>query len=63
MGKDLRLLLILTQKVSTKVEDIETNLGALIDFDLSFNNHVKAVTKSAVYHLKNIAKLRPYVKT
>ena len=29
-----------------------------MDSDLSFNNHVKSVTKSAFFHLKNIAKVR-----
>ncbi len=34
------------------------NLGVILETDLSFNNHVKAVTKSAYYHLKNIARIR-----
>ncbi len=29
------------------------NLGVILETDLSFSNHVKAVTKSAYYHLKN----------
>ncbi len=31
------------------------NLGVILETDLSFSSHVKAVTKSAYYHLKNIA--------
>ena len=34
------------------------NLSVLIDSDLNFNSHMKAITKSAFYHLKNIVKLR-----
>ncbi len=35
------------------------NLGMILETDLSFSSHVKAVTKSAYYHLKNIARIRP----
>uniref|UniRef100_A0A8C2CN70 protein-tyrosine-phosphatase n=1 Tax=Cyprinus carpio TaxID=7962 RepID=A0A8C2CN70_CYPCA len=31
------------------------NLGVILEIDLSFSSHVKAVTKSEYYHLKNIA--------
>ncbi len=34
------------------------NLGVILETDLSFSSHVKAVTKSAHYHLKNIARIR-----
>ncbi len=30
------------------------NLGVILDTDLSFSSHVKAVTKSAYYHLKTL---------
>ncbi len=33
------------------------NLGVILETDLSFSSHVKAVTKSAYYHLKNIARI------
>ncbi len=29
------------------------NLGVILETDLSFSSHVKAVTKLAYYHLKN----------
>ena len=29
-----------------------------MDLDLHFNSHIKSVTKTAYYHLKNIARLR-----
>ena len=39
------------------------NLGVILDTDLSFSSHVKAVTKSAYYHLKNIARIRCFVSS
>ncbi len=33
----------------------------ILETELSFSNHVKAVTKSAYYHLKNIARIRCFV--
>ncbi len=37
------------------------NLGVILETDLSFSSHVKAVTKSAYYHLTNIARIRCFV--
>ncbi len=39
------------------------NLGVILETDLSFSSHVKAVTKSAYYHLKNIARIRCFVSS
>ncbi len=39
------------------------NLGVILDTDLCFSSHVKAVTKSAYYHLKNIARIRCFVSS
>ncbi len=39
------------------------NLGVILVTDLSFSSHVKAVTKSAYYHLKNIARIRCFVSS
>ncbi len=39
------------------------NLGVFLETDLSFSSHVKAVTKSAYYHLKNIARIRCFVSS
>ncbi len=38
------------------------NLGVILETDLSFSS-VKAVTKSAYYHLKNIARIRCFVSS
>ncbi len=39
------------------------NLGVILETDLSFSSHVKAVTKSAYYHLKNVARIRCFVSS
>ncbi len=39
------------------------HLGVILETDLSFSSHVKAVTKSAYYHLKNIARIRCFVSS
>ncbi len=39
------------------------NLGVILETDLSFSSHVKAVTKSAYYHLKNIASIKSFVSS
>ncbi len=39
------------------------NLGVILETDLSFSSHVKAETKSAYYHLKNIARIRCFVSS
>ncbi len=39
------------------------NLGVIMETDLSFSSHFKAVTKLAYYHLKNIARIRCFVSS
>ncbi len=37
------------------------NLGGIFDAQLTFNTHFKNVTKIAFYHLRNIARIRPFL--
>ncbi|MDG2555425.1 reverse transcriptase domain-containing protein, partial [Vibrio parahaemolyticus] len=37
------------------------NLGVVLDSDLNFNSHIKTITKSAYYHLKNIARIKEFL--
>ncbi len=39
------------------------NLVLILETDLSFSSHVKAVTKSAYFHFKNIARIRCFVSS
>ncbi|XP_074533220.1 uncharacterized protein LOC141796151 [Halichoeres trimaculatus] len=37
------------------------NLGVIFDSELNFIPHIKSVTKTGFYHLKNIARVRPFL--
>lgn len=37
------------------------NLGVVFDADFNFKTHVRGVTKTAFYHLRNISKVRPFL--
>ena len=37
------------------------NLGVLLDSDLDFIPHIRNITKTGFYHLKNIARVRPFL--
>ena len=37
------------------------NLGLIIDAELNFNAHINHVTKTAFFHLRNVARIRAYL--
>ena len=37
------------------------NLGVIIDAELNFNAHINQVTKTAFFHLRNVARIRAYL--
>ena len=47
--------------LALQVKPIVKNLGVILDPDLNFDNHISNVTKTAFYHLRNIARVRPYL--
>ena len=49
------------ETLSLQCKDQVRNLGVILDSDLSFNSHIKLITKTAYYHLKNIARIKGYM--
>ncbi|KAL2085012.1 hypothetical protein ACEWY4_020530 [Coilia grayii] len=59
--EDRRRITTALETKGLKAKDTVKNLGVFIDSELTFtvtNSHMKAITKSSFYHLKNVAKLR-----
>uniref|UniRef100_A0A7N8X145 Reverse transcriptase domain-containing protein n=1 Tax=Mastacembelus armatus TaxID=205130 RepID=A0A7N8X145_9TELE len=46
------------ESLSLKFKNQVRNLGVIMDSDLNFNSHIKSITSSAFYHLKNIARIK-----
>lgn len=44
-----------------KVTTQARNLGVILDSNLNFEAHIRSVTSKAFYHLKNIAKVKPFL--
>ncbi|KAK0156604.1 hypothetical protein N1851_000036 [Merluccius polli] len=57
------LIVISPKQQLTQFEDVALscvkNLGVLFNHMLSFDQHVKSITRTAFFHLRNIAKIRP----
>ena len=49
------------QKKNFKPSQSVKNLGVIFDSELSFIPHIKNITKIGFYHLKNIARVRPFL--
>lgn len=47
--------------IALKTTDKARNLGVVMDSDLNFNSHIKTITRSAYYHLKNIARIKGFL--
>lgn len=56
---EVTVFVLTYNSMSLKATNQARNLGVIIDSDLNFNNHLKAITiyKSAYHHLKNIARI------
>ena len=46
---------------SLKTRDQVRNLGVLMDSDLTFSSHIKSITKTAFYQLKNISRVKGFM--
>ena len=58
----------LREKLNFKLEALSLNpsenvknLGVVFDSNLTFERHIRQTTKNGFYHLKNIAKVRPFL--
>ena len=52
---------LIKSRLGGLVKDSSTsvrNLGVIIDAELNFNTHINHVTKTAFFHLRNIARIR-----
>ncbi|KAI5086818.1 hypothetical protein C0J45_23883, partial [Silurus meridionalis] len=55
---ELQHLNLHLDRCSVTTSSTVKDLGVILDSNLSFNNHINQVTKTAFFHLRNISKLR-----
>ena len=61
-GKNDREKLSLHLKsLKLNTSDQARNLGVILDSDLNFETHIRNITKTSFYHLRNIAKVQPFL--
>ncbi len=57
-AQGLTIVTIVFFMCGTVTSSTVKNLGVILDSNLSFENHISHVTKTAFFHLRNISKLR-----
>ena len=58
-GRDSLAAHLKTRSLDTKNQ--VRNLGVILDSDLKFESHIKNVTKTSFFHLRNISRVKPYL--
>ena len=48
-------------KLTPWIKPEVTSLGVIIDSDLNIKSHINKVTKTSFFHLRNLAKIRPFI--
>ena len=49
------------QKLALNTKFQARNLGVIFDPDLNFETYIKNIIKTSFYHLRNIAKVQPFL--
>ena len=59
--RDLLLNLTINLDGCTVSNKTVKDLGVTLDSDLSFDEHIKTVSRTAFFHLRNLAKIRNFL--